>query len=64
MRRIQTRLTRKRPAIRRRAGAAAIDYVLTMAVVLPLAAFLFWAAPRAMMLVYQMTAVLISWPFM
>ena len=37
---------------------------LPLFVVLPLAAFLFWAAPRMMNLVYEMSCVLISWPFM
>jgi hypothetical protein len=50
-----------RPA---RRGVAAMDYMLVMGVVLPLAAFLMWAAPRIMNLVYEMTTVLVSWPFM
>jgi hypothetical protein len=33
-------------------------------VILPLAAFVLWAAPHLMNLVYQMTSVLVSWPFM
>ena len=47
----------------RRSGVAALDYVLTMGVVLPLAAFVLWAAPRIMNLVYEMTCVVITWPF-
>ncbi len=47
-----------------RRGAATLDYVLTMAVIFPLAVFLFWAAPKIMNLVYEMTCVLISWPFL
>lgn len=49
--------------VRVRRGAAALDYVLVMGVILPLAAFLFWACPIIMNLVYEMTCVLISWPF-
>jgi len=40
-----------------------IDYVLTLGVILPLAAFIFWVGPRIMNLVHQMTTVLVSWPF-
>jgi hypothetical protein len=43
---------------------ATLDYILTLGVVLPLAAFMFWAAPRIMNLVYEMQCVLVSWPFM
>ena len=54
----------KRPRLAvRRSGAATLDYVLTMGVVLPLVAFVFWAAPRIMNLVYEMTCVVITWPF-
>jgi hypothetical protein len=49
---------------RRRAGAATLDYVLVLAVVLPLIAFVLRVAPRIMNLVYEMTSVLVSWPFM
>lgn len=48
----------------RRGGVAAIDYVLVLGVVLPLAAFVFWAGPRIMRLVYEMAIMLITWPFM
>ena len=47
-----------------RNGVATLDYMLTLGVVLPLAAFMFWAAPRMMNLVYEMSCVLVSWPFM
>ena len=49
---------------RKRRGAATLDYVLVMAVVLPMLAFVLRIAPRLMNLVYEMTSVLISWPFM
>ncbi len=49
---------------RRRRGVAALDYMLTLGVVLPLVAFLYVAGPRLMNLVYEMTAVLVSWPFL
>ena len=47
----------------RRRGVATLDYVLVICVVLPLAAFMFWAGPRMMNLVYEMTTVLLGWPF-
>lgn len=50
--------------LRARRGAATLDYVLLLAIVLPMAAFVLWASPRIMNLVYEMTCVLISWPFM
>jgi len=54
----------RRPQVKRRRGAATLDYVLVLGVILPLAAFMLWAAPRVMNLVYAMTSVLVSWPFM
>jgi hypothetical protein len=38
--------------------------VLLLGIVLPLMAFVFRVAPRIMGLVYEMTCVLIEWPFM
>ena len=61
------RQTRKQPRGRsaiRRTGAAALDYVLVLGVIMPLAAFLFWAGPLIMNLAYEMVCVLVSWPFM
>ncbi len=49
---------------RARRGAATLDYVLVMGIVLPMLAFVLHIAPRIMNLVYEMTSVLISWPFM
>jgi len=48
----------------RRRGVATLDYVLLICIVLPLAGFVMWARPRIMNLVYEMTRVLISWPFL
>ena len=47
-----------------RRGAAALDYVLVLAVILPLAVFILWIGPRIMRLAYEMVCVLVSWPFM
>lgn len=52
----------RRQASRR--GAATLDYVLVIGIVLPLAAFILKYAPRIMADVYEMTSVLVSWPFM
>ncbi|MHB1036295.1 MAG: hypothetical protein ACYC35_25135 [Pirellulales bacterium] len=51
-------------AARRRAGASSVDYVLILGIVLPLVTFIMWIGPRMIRLVYEMTCVLISWPFM
>jgi hypothetical protein len=59
--RTRRRITRKTFS---RNGLATLDYVLVLGVILPLAAFMFWVAPRIMNLVYEMTCVLVSWPFM
>ena len=47
-----------------RAGAAAVDYVLILAVVLPMVVFLMWVGPRMIRLAYDLTCLVISWPFM
>jgi hypothetical protein len=48
---------------RERAGVSSLDYVLVLGVVLPLLAFIMWAAPRIMRLAYEMVSALVSWPF-
>jgi len=47
----------------KRRGVAALDYFLTIGVILPMATIAFWAGPRILNLVYEMTSVLVSWPF-
>ena len=54
--------TARRPE--RRRGVAALDYVLVLGVVFPLAAFILWIGPRIIRLAYEMVCVLVSWPFM
>ena len=54
----------RRWAARVRRGSATLDYVLVMGIILPMAAFLLWAGPRIMNLVYEMLTVVVSWPFM
>jgi hypothetical protein len=48
----------------RRAGLATLDYLLVLAVVLPLVAFVIDKGIRIIRLVYEMTCVLVAWPFM
>jgi hypothetical protein len=47
-----------------RAGAAAVDYVLGLGVVLPLLAVVLPAGRRIMQLVFEFTCTLVAWPFM
>ena len=47
-----------------RAGAAVIDYILGLGVVLPLLLFVIPASRRAMQLVFELTCTLVAWPFM
>jgi len=47
---------------RRRCGQATLDYVLLMGIVLPLAGFVLWAAPRMMNRVYEFTTALTGMP--
>jgi hypothetical protein len=50
--------------LKRRLGAATLDYVLILGVVFPLLAFIFRVGPKIIRLAYEMVCVLISWPFM
>jgi hypothetical protein len=55
---------RARRLRRRRAGQASLDYALIIAVILPMAAFMLWAGPRIIRVVYEMVCVMVSWPFL
>jgi hypothetical protein len=58
------RLRRRNRGIHsRRRGVAALDYVLVLGVILPLAVFLYRVVPRIIHLVYDMVTVLTVWPF-
>jgi hypothetical protein len=48
----------------RRCGAATVDYVLGLGVVLPLLLIAIPASRRIMQLVYEFAATTIAWPFM
>ena len=58
---IETREGRK---VGRRSGLATLDYVLVLAVVLPMVAFIVRIGPEIIRLAYEMVCVLLSWPFM
>jgi hypothetical protein len=53
-----------RPRAKSRRGAATLDYVLVMCIVLPLAVFLFRIGPRIIHSVYDVLTVLVASPFM
>ena len=55
---------RSRRGAPRRRGLSSLDYVLILAVTLPTVAFFFTKGKLAMLLVYEMLCVLVSWPFM
>jgi hypothetical protein len=55
------RKTRRRP---RRRGAATLDYVLVLAVILPLVAWMMTAGRHIILAAYQMVCLLVAWPFM
>jgi hypothetical protein len=63
-RRAKCRACSGRSSRPQRKGFAVLDYALVLGVILPVAAALLWMGPKIMMLVYEMTAVIISWPFM
>lgn len=48
---------------KRRRGAATLDYALTMGVILPMMGIVLWFGPRLIRLVYELTRVMLSWPF-
>lgn len=54
---------RVRKAHRRR-GASALDYILILGATLPIVAFVLTKGVRMIQLVYEMTCVLVAWPFM
>jgi len=47
-----------------RRGAASLDYILVLCVVLPMVAFMMTAGREILWLTYEMLSTLITWPFM
>ena len=56
--------SRRRGILAARRGAATLDYVLVLGVILPLVVFIMGIAPRIIRLAYEMVCVLVSWPYM
>jgi hypothetical protein len=54
---------RRGPRARRRGAVGTLDYVLVLAVMLPMVVLVMWAGPRMIRAVYEMLCVMISWPF-
>ncbi|MCX7408750.1 MAG: hypothetical protein NTZ32_11775 [Planctomycetales bacterium] len=48
----------------KRAGQASLDWVLVLATMLPIVAFIVTNGKRMMALVWEMLSVQVSWPFM
>lgn len=57
-------VARRVPRKRSRRGAASLDYILVLGVILPLVAFALTAGRRIVQLVYEMIVVWVAWPFM
>jgi hypothetical protein len=55
---------KKRRAGSKRRGAATLDYLLVLAVIFPLAAFLMMIVPQIVHLVYEMLVIQIGSPLM
>lgn len=47
-----------------RRGLATLDYVIILAFILPLVAFMMRLGPQIIRLAYDMVGVLVSWPFL
>ena len=48
----------------RRRGAASLDYILVIGIILPLATIVIPTGMRIIRLVYDMMTVMIAWPFL
>ncbi|MEO1998685.1 MAG: hypothetical protein ABGZ17_25855 [Planctomycetaceae bacterium] len=48
----------------RRTGVATLDYILVMGIILPLAVVVIPAGKHILELVYEMSCVLVAWPFL
>lgn len=59
----RSRIVRRGVAVCRR-GAASLDYVLILAVILPLVAMSIALSKQVMGLAYEVLCVVVSWPFM
>ncbi len=64
MRRVIVAIAGSSHANRRRIGAATLDYILALGIVLPLLVVVLPVGKRAMQRVFELSCTLISWPFM
>jgi hypothetical protein len=60
----ETGSARKRRLGPRRRGAASLDYVLILGVILPMVAFIILRGREIMRLVYEFLCVMVAWPFL
>jgi len=60
----RTAVCRKQRTPRLRAGSATIDYVLILAVIMPLVLVAIIMSRQILGLAYEFLCVLVSWPFM
>jgi hypothetical protein len=60
------RTARRRPPSRRssRAGAATLDYILVLGIILPMLAIAMPMGRRIIQLAYEMVCLMIAWPFL
>jgi hypothetical protein len=58
------RKSSKRIGLRRRSGVAALDYVLVVGIIFPLAVTIFYFGPKIIDVVYEMVGTMVAWPFM
>lgn len=62
---MRIRSRQARSAVRHvRCGAATLDYILVVGIILPLAVIVIPAGKHVLELVYEMSCVLIAWPFL
>lgn len=54
----------RRPGRTQRRGAATVDYLLGLGVVLPLLVIVLPAGRRAMQLIFELSCALVAWPFL
>ncbi|REJ87245.1 MAG: hypothetical protein DWQ34_21080 [Planctomycetota bacterium] len=60
----RTAVSAKSEGRRNRRGAAVVDYMLAIGVVLPLMLIAIPAARRMMQLIFELSCTMVAWPFM
>jgi hypothetical protein len=64
MKTVQKLLRTGGPVTSGRRGAASLDYVLVLGVILPLATFMMTVGPKIIRAAYDMVRILVTWPFL